>query len=125
MSENTDIERNYLKALTMCRDLLKNCLSLDIPDVSTRCMNSFISPALFPLMLHPVLQRSQRPTYGSLSEQGQQQQDLQTRALKQWRRNTFGRLPSSNLVYKKDNVNRTKTRTPEHLATVGQLYSFE
>lgn len=56
--ENTD--RKEIPKNSKCRDLLKNFLSLVIPDVSTRCINSFISPAVLPLMLHPVLQRSHR-----------------------------------------------------------------
>jgi len=64
------------------------------------------------------------PGYDSLSEQVQQEQDLKTRALKQWRRNTLGRLPPSNLVLKKHSAYRTKTKTPEFIFLVGHVVFF-
>lgn len=63
------------------------------------------------------------PGYDSISEQVQQEQDLKIRALKQWRRNTLGRLPPSNLVFKK-HAYRTKTKTPEFIFLVGHVVFF-
>lgn len=64
------------------------------------------------------------PGYDSLSEQVQQEQDLKTRALKQLKRNALGRLPPSNLVFQKLDVNRTKPETPEFIFLVGHIVFF-
>ena len=64
------------------------------------------------------------PGYDSLSEQVQQEQDLKTRALKQLKRNALGRLPPSNLVFQKLDVNRTKPEMPEFIFLVGHIVFF-